>query len=268
MRYIYSLLLLLSLSFVGVSAELVNSIDPVVTVSLWERMKFFGLLIPAALGDSINPCAFGVMIILLSAILKQGGWRGRVFLAGFLFILAIFISYTAMWIGLYQALANASSTFYLKLIVGILGVAIGLANLKDYLWYGKYFTMEVPASWRPKMNKIIRWVVSPAGAFGIGLLISLFLLPCTSWPYLVILGYLAAESSSITLWGYIYILIYNLIFILPMVIIGLLVAFGWMRTDELAEYKELNVERVHLITGVIMLLIGLYILADILVLNV
>ena len=53
-----------------------------------------------------------------------------------------------------------------------------------------------------------------------------------------------------------------------MVIIALLVAYGVFRTDELTEYKELNVEKVHLITGVIMLLIGVYILADILILNV
>ncbi|MCH2188270.1 hypothetical protein MK079_00375 [Candidatus Gracilibacteria bacterium] len=237
-------------------------------VSLAERMQFFALLVPAALGDSINPCAFGVMIILLSAILKQGGGKRRVLLAGFLFILSIFLSYTAMGIGLYQALATTNSTFYLKLVVGIIGVIIGMANLKDYLWYGKYFHMEVPLSWRPKMNRMIRSVVSPIGAFGIGLVISLFLLPCTSGPYIVILGYLAAESATITLWGYIYILIYNLIFVLPMVIIALLVAYGVFRTDELTEYKELNVEKVHLITGVIMLLIGVYILADILILNV
>ena len=268
MKYIFTVLLLFISSTSWVWAELIATIDAPTAISLWERMKFFALLVPAALWDSINPCAFGVMIILLSAILKQWGGKSRVLLAGFLFILAIFISYTAMWIGMYQALANASSTFYLKLIVGIIGVLIGLANLKDYLWYGKYFRMEVPMSWRPKMRKIIKSVVSPVGAFGIGFLISLFLLPCTSGPYLVILGYLAAESSSITTWWYIYILIYNIIFILPMVAIALIVWYGLMRTDELEEYKELNVEKVHLITGVIMLLIGLYILADILVFNV
>ncbi len=265
MKYILATLLCFAYMTTWVGAELVGNIDAPAVISLGERMKFFLILIPAALGDSINPCAFAVMIILLSAILKQGGSKSRVLLAGFLFILSIFISYTAMGIGLYQALATTDSTFYLKLVVGIVWVLIWLANLKDYLWYGKYFTMEVPASWRPQMNRMIRSVVSPAGAFGVGFIISLFLLPCTSGPYLVILGYLAAESSSITTWGYSYILIYNLIFVLPMVVIALVVWFGWMRTDELTEYKELNVERVHLITGLIMLLLGLYILSDILI---
>jgi hypothetical protein len=42
-----------------------------VTVSLLERMEFFLVLVPAALWDSINPCAFAVMFILLWAILNQ-----------------------------------------------------------------------------------------------------------------------------------------------------------------------------------------------------
>jgi hypothetical protein len=40
--------------------------------------------------------------------------------------------------------------------------------------------MEVPEAWRPKMRKLIKGVTTPYGAFGIGVLISLFLLPCTS----------------------------------------------------------------------------------------
>lgn len=234
-------------------------------ISFWERMQFLWILVPAALWDSINPCAFAVMFILLWAIMKEHKSRAMVLWAGFLFILAIFLSYVAMWIGLYHALATATNTFYLQLAVWIIGVLIWLANLKDYFWYWKWFKMEVPDSWRPKMKKIIKGVVSPLGAFVIWIIISLFLLPCTSGPYIIVLWYLAAESASINMWGYIYILLYNLIFIIPMVIITILIWFGYKNMWELKELKELNVERVHLITWVIMLLIGLYILYDILI---
>lgn len=233
-------------------------------ISFAERMQFFLILVPAALWDSINPCAFAVMFILLSAIMKEHNSRKTVLLAGFLFIFAIFISYTAMWIGLYHALATSTNTFYIKLVVWIIWVLIWLANLKDYFWYGKWFKMEVPDAWRPKMKKIIKWVVSPVWAFFVWFIISLFLLPCTSGPYITVLWYLAAESSDINMWWYIYIISYNLLFIIPMVVIAILIWFGYKSVWELKELKELNVERVHLITWVIMLLLWLYILSDIL----
>lgn len=235
------------------------------TVNIGERLSFFLILVPAALGDSINPCAFAVMFILLSSILKTQKSRKKVLLAWFLFVLAVFISYMAMWIGLYNALSTTNSVFYLKLFVWILWILIWLANLKDYLWYWKYFKMEVPDSWRPKMWSILKKVASPFWAFVVWFLISLFLLPCTSGPYFMILWYLASESTTINLWWYFYITIYNLIFILPMVIIAILVAFWFKNISELKEYKALNVERMHLITWVIMLLIWIYILFDILI---
>lgn len=234
-------------------------------ISLWDRLKFFTILIPAAIWDSINPCAFAVMFILLSSILREQWNKKIVILAWALFTLSVFISYMAMWLWLYKALASTNSVFYLKLVVWILWVFIWLANLKDYFWYGKFFKMEVPDSWRPKMRNILKKVVSPMWAFFVWFLISLFLLPCTSWPYLVVLGYLASESATINTWGYIYILIYNLIFIIPMIIITLLIWLGYKWIWELREYKELNVEKLHLITWVIMLLLWVYILFDILV---
>lgn len=231
---------------------------------LSDRLRFLFILVPAALWDSINPCAFAVMFILLSSILQKSGSKNKVLLAWFLFILAVFISYTAMWIGLYHALASSTNTFYLKLTVWIIWILVWLANLKDYFWYGKWFVMEVPFAWRKNMKKILNSIVSPGWAFIVWFIISLFLLPCTSGPYITVLWYLAAESSTINLWWYIYIIMYNIIFIIPMVIITFIIWFWLKSTWELKEIKELNTERIHLITWLIMLALGLYILYDVL----
>ncbi|ATU05722.1 hypothetical protein BKN14_04795 [Candidatus Gracilibacteria bacterium HOT-871] len=241
--------------------DLMNSFGQGTFVS---RMLFFLILVPAAIGDSINPCEFAIMFILLQTVLRNQKSRGRVILVGLSFILSIFLSYFLMGLGLYTALTSISgATETLKIIAGILGIVIGLANLKDYFWYGKYFKMEVPNSWRPKMRKIIKGITSPIGAFGIGILISLFLLPCTSGPYITIIGLLSSESEQINLWGYIYLLVYNIIFIIPMFIIMYLVAFGVKDIAELKEMKELNVEKMHLVTGIIMLALGIYVLYDV-----
>ena len=257
-KILFSLIASLSL-YQWVSAE--SIVDLVKSDNFMDNIWFLAFLVPAAAGDSINPCAFAVMIILLTSILKQHKSRSKVVIAGLMFILAIFLSYVAMWFALYETLAGSFDPKYLQYTIWVIWILIWLANLKDYFWYGKYFRMEVPTSWRPKMKSLIKWVTSPIWAFFIGLLISLFLLPCTSWPYIVVTSYLASNEISFSV-AAMYILIYNLVFILPMFIIMFMIAFGVKSVEEINELKEMNVEKMHLITWVIMLLLWIYVILD------
>lgn len=225
-----------------------------------NKWRFFGIMLPAALSDSINPCAFAVILLLISSILTKSKSKRKALLAWWLFVLAVFISYFAMWLGLFTALASSTNTYVIKIIVWVLWILVWLANLKDVFWYGKWFVMEVPFSWRPKMISLIEKIVSPMWAFIIWFFVSLFLLPCTSWPYFTILGYLASESKELHTWGYIYLLVYNLIFVLPMIVIALLVAFGFKSAEELAAIKKKNTRLIHLIVGLLMLGLGIYVL--------
>ncbi len=226
-------------------------------------LSFFLIMLPAALADSINPCAFAVMLLLLSSILSKSKNKKRALLSWFMFSLSVFLSYLAMGFGLYQALSNVSNIFWLKLIVWILWVVVWLINLKEYFFPWVWFVAEVPMAWRPKMKKIIDKALSPRWAFVIWLIISLFLLPCTSWPYLTVLWYLASESNSLNMWWSIYIIIYNLIFVLPMIIITLIVGLWVKSAEELARIKNKNTWLIHLVVWLLMLLLGIYVLNDV-----
>lgn len=226
-------------------------------------LHFLFILIPAALADSINPCAFAILFIILSSVLS-GWWSNkRVFLTGFAFTFSIFISYYLMGVGLYKAFSFANQAMYLKLWAAIVAILIWLANIKDYLWFGKFFTMEMPERFKISSRGWLKKIHSPFWAFIVGILISLFLLPCTGGPYLTILSYLASESSSINMMGYIYLLIYNLIFITPFVIITLLVSLGTADVAVLKEYRETYKQEIHLAVWLLMLWLGLYLLGDI-----
>jgi cytochrome c biogenesis protein CcdA len=195
--------------------------------------------------------------------LKQHQSKRKVLLSGFLFTFAVFVSYTAMWFWLKQLLKLdffISIQDYLKMLVWIWGILIWLANLKDYFWYWKWFKFEVPDSWRPTMNRIVKKVTSPLWAFFVGFLISLFLLPCSSGPYVIFLWYFWTSSDISEIWKSIYIIIYNLIFIIPMLIITFIVSLWIKDIAELKEQKELNVEKLHLITWIVMLLLWIYVL--------
>jgi len=232
-------------------------------LSRWKRLWFFGIMLPAALSDSINPCAFAVMLLLLTTILSKHKSRRKTLLAWALFALAIFLTYVGMGVWFFSAFANASNTFYLKLIVWILWLLVWLANLKDYFRYGKRFVMEVPFSWRPKMMWLIENVASPLWAFFVGILVSLFLLPCSSGPYFTILGYMSSQSRVLTYRWYIYLIFYNLMFVLPMLTVSFLVAFGIRSVDHLAKIKHKHTQLIHLIVWLLMLGLWAYVLITI-----
>lgn len=231
--------------------------------SLKQRLSFFAIMLPAAISDSINPCAFAVMLLLLTSILSRHQSRRKTLLAWAMFALAVFLTYLAMGVWLFSALATASNTFVLKLIVGILWLVVWLANLKDYFRYGKRFVMEVPFSRRPKMQDLIYKVSSPIWAFAIGILVSLFLLPCSSGPYFTILWFMSAQSKELNLRWYIYLIVYNLLFVLPMLVIAIMVSFWYASVDKLAKIKHEKTKLIHLIVGVLMLGLGIYVLTTI-----
>jgi cytochrome c biogenesis protein CcdA/glutaredoxin len=216
------------------------------------------LVVGAALADAVNPCAFAVLVILLTSILA-GGNKKRALWSGLLFSLAIFISYLAMGFGLYSAIASAGiSTTFMK-VIAVVAIILGLFNLKDALRYGKWFKMEVPMSWRPKMKSVLQSVTSPGGAFVIGFLISLFLLPCTSGPYIVILSMLGAqETFGNAAW---LLVLYNLIFVAPMLFITLAVYKGFA-VEKAEEMRQKRIKALHLIAGVILVIMGIVIWFD------
>ncbi len=216
------------------------------------------LTLPAVLSgaavDAINPCAFAVLIILITAVLGAGG-RRRALFAGIAFSLSVFISYYLMGLGLYSAVEAAGVTRGLYVAVAAFAILIGLFNLKDYLWYGKWFVMEVPLSWRPKLKEIIRRVTSVPGAFLIGFAVSLFLLPCTSGPYIVILGLLARTETH--LHAMLWLVLYNIVFVAPMIAITAAVYFGLTTAEKAEAWRAGHLRVLHLIAGVIILLLGL-----------
>lgn len=216
-------------------------------------------VILASIVDAINPCAFAVLILLMTTILISGD-KKTALKAGLSFSLSIFISYLLMGVGLYKAIQFAGVSQLFFNIVGWLAVILGILNLKDYFWYGKGVLMEVPLTWRPKLKKIISSITSPIGAFLIGFIVSLFLLPCTSGPYIVILGMLAEKTTYFQ--ALFYLIIYNLVFVLPMVLITIGVYKGF-NINKAESVRSKNLKTLHLIAGIILIAMGVLVLTGV-----
>jgi cytochrome c biogenesis protein CcdA len=210
--------------------------------------------------DAINPCEFAILILLMASMLAtEPTQRKKALYTGFAFIAGIFIAYFLMGIGLMEFIRKYTLDFssYFYNIIGILAIIMGLFNLKDYFWYGKVFLMEVPLSWRPKMKSLVRGISNPIGGFLIALLVSVFLLPCTAGPYVVILGMLAHKLTFYKALSYL--ILYNLIFILPMLAIILFIYYG-LSPEKAEAWRKQKLRLLHLVAGVILVGLGIAIL--------
>ncbi len=227
--------------------------SPLDRLRLREQLTFGAVVIAAAL-DSVNPCDFAVLLLLLGTLLVVRK-RVKVLWAGLAFAAGIFIAYYAIGFALYS-LVGGIRALRVPFIyaVSALAILIGLWEMKDLLWYGKWFSIEVPEKWKPSVKKLTASVVSIPGAFVIGLVDSLFLAPCTSGPYIVILTLLSQTTNRLQ--GALWLLLYNFIFILPMIGITLMVHFGFTTTARAERWRQAKLGKLHFITGVVMVVIG------------
>ncbi len=220
---------------------------------------FSDLTIPAVVGgaaiDSINPCAFAVMIFLLAYLLAVGS--KKLFLrVGLVYIATVFIVYFLAGFGLLKALTALSVADEIYKIAAALLIFVGLINIKDFFWYGKGFTLAIPESKKPLIQKYIRKASIPA-AIVLGFLVSAFELPCTGGVYLAILGLLASRETQLQ--AVPYLLLYNLIFVLPLLIILGLAYFGYS-VEKMEEWRTKHRRWLRLVLGLGCVILGVLML--------
>lgn len=241
----------------------VSTTSPSSTSPLPSSQKLtFAKVVSLASVDAINPCALAVLLLMLTAIMAGSLRKKRdVLLGGLSFIIAVFVIYFVYgliiikFFQLIQVLAPVKIWLYRTL--GGLAILFGLLNLKDFFFYkpGGIAT-EMPLSFRPRAKKLIAKATSPIGAFLVGVFVTLFLLPCTIGPYFIAGGLLSSMAILKTIpW----LLLYNLVFVLPMLAIVFLVWVGLSRVKDISQWKDKNIRKIHLIEGLIMLLLGIII---------
>lgn len=218
-----------------------------------------------ALADSVNPCAIAVLaMILMSILIHNPEKKKRVLYAGLAFVSSVYIGYLFYGIIIIQFFKTFAeflrvNSFYVYNGLGIFAMILGALNIKDYFHYEKGgLATEMPISFRPKVKKIIEKITSPKGAFVVGFLVTLFLLPCTMGPYIVASG-LLSEVPMVN--AVIWLLYYNLLFVSPMIAIVFLVAFSFRQVEEISGWQKKNIKRLHLIAGILLFLVGLALIA-------
>ena len=190
------------------------------TAALWNLSNDGKWLLPlvgvSALIDSINPCAFSVLILTIAFLFSIGKLRSSILKIGSSYIAGIFLIYFLIGLGLLQTLHLFNTPHFMARVGAALLIVLGAINLINEFFPAFPIKLKIPNAAHHKMAKLMERGSMPT-AFLLGGLVGLCEFPCTGGPYLMVLGLLHDQGTYLT--GVGYLLLYNLIFILTLVII-------------------------------------------------
>lgn len=235
-----------------------------------ERFRSFGVLtvVGAGLLDGLNPCAFATIIFFVS-YLTISGRKGREVLAvGAAFTVGVFLAYLAVGLGLHHLLGlfgNLLTTLG-RWLYGLMAVLCAVLAVVSFMDYRKArrgeigdMALNLPHGLRMRINATIRRGrhsrTLVAGSFVTGILVSLLELACTGQVYLptiiFVMSVPAMQSRAVS-----FLVLYNLLFIAPLVVVFILVWYGTTGTKQLTGFLQRHAATVKLGTALLFLLLA------------
>ncbi|MCK9285302.1 MAG: glutaredoxin [Rhodocyclaceae bacterium] len=212
--------------------------------------------------DGLNPCSMWVLVMMISLLAATRDRRKMLAIAGtFVAIEGIaYFAFMAAWLNLFLLIGISRAS---EIVLGAIALIAGLINAKDFCAFGRGITLSIPAAAKPgiyaRMKRLLHEESLPlaiAGAALLAILVQIVELLCTS-------GLPALYTRILTLRNldplryYGYLLLYNLMYMLDDVVV-LTIGIVTLSRRRLQENEG---RRLKLLSGVVMLLLGLYLLA-------
>ena len=224
------------------------------------------VLVAAAI-DGINPCAFTVLLLFITAMLATlqaddqsvNAIRARLLSRGGIYIAAIFLTYLSLGVGLLKTLDFFTRQHAPARIGALLAILFGLWMLKDFFLPDWGWRLQAPGKIGVIARQSAKKATIPALIVG-GFLIGLCTVPCSGAVYLAVLSLLALQPTALL--GYGYLVLYNIVFVLPLTAI-LLLAASRPTLNRLAHWNIHHKEWVRLVLGGGVVVMGLLILATV-----
>lgn len=227
---------------------------------VWNISKGGTFLLPlvtiAALIDSINPCAFSVLFLTIAFLLSIGRLRNELWKIGGAYIAGLFVVYILIGLGILQALHILNTPHFMAKAGAALLIALGIINLINHFIPRFPIKLKIPSVAHATIARLIQKASMPT-AFGLGMLVGLCEFPCTGGPYLMILGLLHDSASYVK--GFAYLIYYNILFVLPLVLIMAL-AGNRVVLEKVEVWKKENTGKMKLWSGILMILLAVFIL--------
>ncbi len=211
------------------------------------------LLVIAAITDSINPCAFSILILTIAFLMGMEKMRPKILRIGGAYILGIFAVYVLIGLGILQALHLFNTPHFMAKVGAGLLIALGGINLINEFFPSFPIKLRIPQAAHHAMAGLMG-KASLSAAFLLGALVGLCEFPCTGGPYLMVLGLLHDQATFAS--GFGYLILYNLIFVLPLVVI-LLMASDKAILSKMQDWRKAETRKMRFWGGIAMVLLGI-----------
>jgi cytochrome c biogenesis protein CcdA len=192
----------------------------------------------AGLVDGLNPCAFATLVFLVSYLSASERKGGQVLAVGGAFTLGVFAAYLLVGLGFYRVLDLMGDTLnvlsrwvygFTALLCAVLAVVSLLDFAKARRGELEDMSLRLSDGLRSRVRAVIRrsqrvraFVI---GAVVTGVVVSLLELACTGQIYLPTIV-LVISDPELRAQALVYLVLYNLLFILPLVVVFVLTYFG------------------------------------------
>ncbi len=224
-----------------------------------------GVTFAAGLADGINPCAIGMMLFLLGYLVIFADQKHKVLPIGMTYVATVFTTYFIVGLILYSSvnsfLANpvySKISDIIKVVMAEVLILAGIINIKDFLFPGdEGFTLGIPKRVQPMLNKLVEKGSIPATIL-LGVLVTIFETPCSLPIYVGTLQVLG-QQTNLGWQVFASIGMYNLLFVLPLIVILILIAKG-VDLIKLKEWEHKNRSLMKLSIGVSIIAISLLML--------
>ncbi len=214
-----------------------------------DLLKRFEQLTPLAivsvgLLDGFNPCAVTVIVFFMSFLATQGYRRREIVLIGLIFIFSVYLTYVLIGLGTLEFIYRIQGFYMIAKIVnisvGVFSIITAFMAMYDYIKYKKSgktggLLLSLPKAMTGRIHQVIRQEYKPSdpdaaaqrkktmwalamGALATGFLVSAFEAVCVVKIYLpTIIFMLKTTGHRLVAFGYL--LLYNLLFIIPLLVI-------------------------------------------------
>ena len=211
------------------------------------------LVLVNGLLDSFNPCAIGVLIFYLTLIVSLKLRRATFIRFGLFYIFATYATYFLIGLGMLRVMHLFGIHNFFGWLAAVLVLIVCLHTLKEYFF--PFWHIPGLSSFLGRC-RIPKWEphITVLSAITLGVLIGICEFPCSGGVYLATVSLLTVKN---TFWqGVSYLLLYNVMFILPLV--ALFISVG--NKPVFGALQKLHIKTISttkLVMGISMILSGI-----------
>ena len=229
--------------------------------SMVDRFKSLGVLniILAGFINGCNPCAFATLIFFISYLTMVGRKRREILWVGMGFSATVFVTYLLIGFGILSFIQHLSFLPLFSRIVYFITLAfalvLGVYGLYDYILLKRgrpsEMKLQLPNFLKKRIHETIR-KESQSGRYLLaavvaGFIISFLEFACTGQVYLPTILFVI-NTPSLRASAVSYLLLYNFMFILPLVIIFGIVYWG-VTSEQLSFFLQRRAMTIKLLTS-------------------